>query len=125
MHKILTFNLPKKQPQIIETYTSGTEWYHIYSDGWIEQGGLVSNIGTGKQITFIKEFIDTNYSFLVSELSGSGGGVHSVGGEFVGSTKRTTSSTWVYVSNNNTEEACFWRASGYTSTNIGKTIIKY
>lgn len=86
---------------------------------------MVLHIGTGKQITFTKEFIDTNYSFLVSDTSGKGTGVYCDGSEYVGSIKRTTSSTWVYVSNDNADEACFWRASGYTSINIGKTIIKY
>ena len=30
-----------ERPQIIETYSSGSSWYRVYSDGWKRQGGLI------------------------------------------------------------------------------------
>ena len=44
---------------VVETYHSGTSWYRIWSDGWIEQGGH----GTGTACTFLKPFTDKNYTF--------------------------------------------------------------
>ena len=54
--------------RIIETWNEGTEWYRIWSDGWIEQGGTTGLITSGnsynsKTITFKKSFTNTNYTF--------------------------------------------------------------
>ena len=54
--------------RIIETWNEGTEWYRIWSDGWIEQGGTTGLITSGdsynsKTITFKKSFKNTNYTF--------------------------------------------------------------
>lgn len=32
---------------VIETYQNGTEWYRLYDDGWVEQGGIYSNAAVG------------------------------------------------------------------------------
>lgn len=53
---------------ITETYSNGDDWYRIWSDGWIEQGGTTGLITSGdsynsKTITFKKSFTNTNYTF--------------------------------------------------------------
>lgn len=57
------------------TYQNGTSWYRVWSDGWIEQGGLVTNIAlTIQTITFLKPFKDANYYINCNqplEISGS------------------------------------------------------
>ena len=45
---------------IIETWSEGTEWYRVWSDGWIEQGGYMP-AGISDTITFIKPFTNTEY----------------------------------------------------------------
>ena len=48
---------------VTETYSNGSSWYRVWSDGWCEQGGRLSV--TSNQtvtITFAKSFIDTNYT---------------------------------------------------------------
>ena len=45
---------------IIEEYHSGTQWYKIWSDGWIEQGGYMP-ARISDTITFIKPFTNTEY----------------------------------------------------------------
>ena len=52
---------------VVESYSNGTEWYRIWSDGWCEQGGR-ANSGT-ISVTFIKEFADTNYTITVTPYS--------------------------------------------------------
>lgn len=58
---MIPIELPQKY--IKETYKNGTNWYRIYSDGWIEQGGVIEGYSTS--ITFLKKFIDTNYTLLM------------------------------------------------------------
>ena len=54
---------------VIQNYVSGYNWYRVWSDGWIEQGGRVYvQVGAGTQtelntvISFLKSFSNTNYS---------------------------------------------------------------
>lgn len=68
------FNIPKatskattistasiyKPAVVVQNYVNGTSWYRVWSDGWIEQGGI-SNAGT---ITFLKSFSNTNYTLV-------------------------------------------------------------
>ena len=53
----------KKTPHVIETYNDGQNWYRIWSDGWIEQGGYIGQITSGT-LTFLQPFTNTNYSVL-------------------------------------------------------------
>ena len=53
---------------VIQTYQNGTSWYRIYSDGWCEQGGLVS----GTSVTFLKTFNSLpNVSVGITTLTGT------------------------------------------------------
>lgn len=52
---------------ITQTYRSGTEWYEVYNDGWVRQGGLSTSGSNGsannaETITFLKPFANTNYT---------------------------------------------------------------
>ena len=49
---------------IVETYSSGTSWYRIYSDGWCEQGGFVSSASGTVTVNFLKTMADTKYVSL-------------------------------------------------------------
>ncbi len=59
------------KPHVTETYSNGASWYRVYSDGWCEQGGTltttpsVPSISGNANITFLKNFANTNYSFSV------------------------------------------------------------
>ena len=48
---------------VVTTYISGTSWYRVWSDGWLEQGGIINAGGT---VTFLKPFPDTNYTLCTS-----------------------------------------------------------
>lgn len=52
------------KPYVTETYHSGTEWYRVWSDGWIEQGG---NILSGTHLFFRKAFTTTDYTITGNE----------------------------------------------------------
>lgn len=63
---------PRSSVYVKEVWKSGTEWCRIFSDGWIEQGGILEiNSGT---VSFHKGFSNTNYTFLhTPNLSGMAG----------------------------------------------------
>ena len=60
---------------VVESYRNGAEWYRVWSDGWLEQGGQVTKV-TGGNITFLKAFknmptVVTSVSKTYSESLGS------------------------------------------------------
>ena len=57
---------------VIEYWQEGTEWYRVWSDGWIEQGGFVgSPANAGSAVNFKKSFQTSNYSFIVTGTGNS------------------------------------------------------
>ena len=52
---------------VIEHYQNGTNWYRVYSDGWIEQGGRITNTTSSGTVTFAKPFSNTNYTCTTVE----------------------------------------------------------
>ncbi len=66
-----TSSASKARPAVvIQNYVSGANWYRIWSDGWIEQGGRAyvyfsaSSANEGENVTtisFLKAFTNTNY----------------------------------------------------------------
>lgn len=68
--KIINSN-SNSNPYTIETYINGYSWYRIYSDGWIEQGGLVKvamRPGT-TTVKLLKKYSDTNFTVLLGNNS--------------------------------------------------------
>ena len=62
----------KGRPYVIETYRNGTEWYRLYSDGWIEQGVQVIGATAGNTtVNFLKRMADTDYNVAVGLVCSS------------------------------------------------------
>ena len=52
---------------VTETWHSGTSWYRVWSDGWIEQGGTyTSGDNNGLLITLSKKMTTTYYHCAVT-----------------------------------------------------------
>ena len=50
---------------LIDTYKNGNSWYHIYSDGFCEQGDTVQITSSAVlTVNLVKEFADTNYKIF-------------------------------------------------------------
>ena len=109
--KVSTGDLAEVQC-VIETYSNGTSWYRVYSDGWCEQGGIVSvnyNNSTAS-VTLLKKYINTNYNILFSE------GGHSDGGVVTPSWQDKTTSEfiiWGDYSHSTVTANTYWQACGY------------
>lgn len=85
---------------IVANYKSGTSWYRVWSDGWIEQGGRTN----ATSITFLKAFSDTNYCFQYSHIRSSNSGT-----EFQTGSYSTSGVTMRYDSG----QSVWWYACGY------------
>ena len=100
---------PKATASIVKYYINGSSWYRIWSDGWIEQGGIISTSSdTNKTISFLKKFSNTNY-FICKNFgySNSGG----VAARWMGFWNKTTSGATT-GSLGNSYNQC-WYACGY------------
>lgn len=55
---------------VTETWHEGTEWYRVWSDGWIEQGGRYPAWSGNPTITlsFKKTFSNSNYGFITHTM---------------------------------------------------------
>lgn len=63
--QVLTDIANLKAHSIVETYVNGTSWYRVYSDGWCEQGGLVSfSSGSTQTINLLKQYVNKSYTIL-------------------------------------------------------------
>lgn len=64
----LSSKLEDSTVHIIETWqsTDGNSRYHKWSDGFIEQWGLLNGSGGGGTVTFPKRFSNTRYSFVAT-----------------------------------------------------------
>ena len=49
---------------VVESYQSGSTWYRVWSDGWIEQGGRASTSNSKQTITLLKPFSNENYCLV-------------------------------------------------------------
>lgn len=99
--------IPQPKTYVTKTWSSGTEWYRVWSDGFIEQGGH----GTGSTCTFSKPFSNKNYTFNVNPSSG-----YSSHPDWIAAYEkrpsRTTTGTGISVYEGG-DQGWDWRASGY------------
>ena len=51
---------------VVETYTNGTNWYRIWSDGFCEQGGRKNHTSsdTTQTVNLLKAYKNTNYTVV-------------------------------------------------------------
>ena len=58
----------KGKTHLVESYTNGTSWYRVYSDGWCEQGGetSISYSHTTNTVALLKPYKNTNYTISLS-----------------------------------------------------------
>ena len=61
---------PVLAPYIIEITQNGTEWYKIWSDGWVEQGGYFKGLYDGT-ITLPIPMRDEKYGLFTSKYTSS------------------------------------------------------
>jgi hypothetical protein len=93
------------KPHIVEIYNNGTSWYRVYSDGWCEQGGRATISSYYANITFLKQFVDTNYNIGFAQNGFSEDTYCANVQDFTNSTMR--------LRFRGGGTFCFWQACGY------------
>lgn len=55
---------------VVETFKSGSSWYRVYDDGWVEQGGQTASVagGSSTSVTFLKPFSSADYTINSSPI---------------------------------------------------------
>lgn len=93
---------------VVSADVNGTSWYRVWSDGWIEQGGMVSYAGNIVSVTttFLKPFSNANYTITTSDHWGTYNGTYS---HSPITAKSSTYFTTVTMDNFYTN----WQACGY------------
>jgi len=108
----------KGEAYIVEKNINGNNWYRIWSDGWIEQGGLSSAAGSqaGATTTLLKPYSNANYTLIVSPgpKSRSNASARTAivtsqsASSFVASSSWVSDSSMAYQTN-----TIYWYACGY------------
>lgn len=52
----------------VTSWHKDANWYRIYSDGWIEQGGVTATTGSNRTISLHTAFTDTNYTVITTAI---------------------------------------------------------
>ena len=99
---------------VVDTYSNGYNWYRIWSDGWVEQGGRInapiSSPFVGN-VNLLKTMADTNYTILIT-----GSGPNSGQGYYTfyiySSSAKTTSGFYVSLGSN-TSVDLYWDVRGF------------
>ena len=99
--------------ELVASYKEGTQWYNIYSDGWVEQGGEVYNNATAIiTVDLLVPFRDTSYT--VDKIIGVDGNyASSIGNEYSSTWNYTTSSFTAKTHGSAGMNRFRWFAAGY------------
>lgn len=101
--------------RVVASWSNGGFWYRKYSDGWIEQGGIVGvqswlNNPT-VQLNTNMPFTNTNYTVIVSAYNSKGG--KDSGTSFSPCVNTKTTSSFNVDYSNSTDMGLIWYACGY------------
>lgn len=112
-------SLPIAQRYVVKTYAVGTDWYEVYNDGWVRQGGYRTTTGA---LTFLVPMLNTSYNVITSIVSANTGNISLRWSEIGISAKSVTGITmWADASLANKD----WVSEGYGNStavrNLGAT----
>lgn len=104
-------NIESPTAIVIDTYTSGTNWYRIYSDGWCEQGGYCETTGDGvKTNSLLIAFNSNVYTIVLTQESTTTQMNNTAAGSLWITAKTSTTFS---VADDLWGNGCHWYACGY------------
>lgn len=107
-----SLRLPKRQTTgryLVKKEVNGNNWYALYSDGWLEQGG----VSTGQTVAFLKSFANTNYTLTLGHEFGNSSDAN-VWLQFAKGGKTTTGFTYANATTP-ANTSINWEAKGYAA----------
>lgn len=102
---------PNPNAYVTETWQSGTEWYRVWNDGLIEQGGRANSAGNTTDLTMHKEFTTNNYSAFITQVLNAG--VTFNANIVVISQNKTKTTLRLQTFNADNGNSVYWFARGY------------
>lgn len=109
--QVLTDVANLKAHTIIDTYSDDNgNWYRVYSDGWIEQGGELTSVAidTSTSVNLLKPYANTNYNVLITATGGKRSTTQFTNGQTVYSRTNTGFIMWT----NDYTFGRIWQACG-------------
>ena len=88
---------------ITETFSEGTSWYRVYSDGWCEQGGRAYE--EASIVTLLKPYKDANYNVVCNSLQTNSNTTNAINLKATQFEINTTSGS--------SSKVALWQACGY------------
>lgn len=101
---------PSPKAYITETWSSGSGWYRVWSDGFIEQGGSFTGSNYIK-VSLYKAFSNTNYNVSTTMHYTQETTLNELCEVYCG--QKYTSSLYIHPYGYNPDAVCYWRACGY------------
>ena len=101
---------------VVENYRSGENWYRVWSDGWIEQGGVQTNNTSGSTsytVSLLKAFVTTDYTAMRAPVWGASWGQASSDGYTTGIFSKTTTYFTCATHASGIASKIMWYACGY------------
>jgi len=109
-----SLRLPKRQTTgryLVKKEVNGNNWYALYSDGWLEQGGLVASQSSLFSVTLLRPYTNTLYAVIASV------------GSTTGNLTQTPAEAWpltesaIQIAQYNGSSAykLYWEAKGYAA----------
>lgn len=95
---------------VVETYQNGTDWYRVWSDGWIEQGGSIQVTTTQEYTVYLLKEFSTNHYIALKNYNAPGTG--STEDQQISCYNKTIS-TFTTQSNVTDTNSFDWYACGY------------
>ena len=100
-------------PVVVETYDDGNgNWYRLWSDGWVEQGGDLPNTGN-TTVNLMIPMRDTNYSIDVQWNGGKSGNFYPSDFQIQ---NITTTSFYTNARTHGSVHAYWWSVRGYAAS---------
>ena len=96
-------------PHVVETYSDAQtgSWYRIWSDGWCEQGGLLSTDARIVTLTLLQEYKDTYYFGTIYNQTSLYTDTYNL------SFRPATTTTATLYTGTIDASTCSWTAQGY------------
>mgnify|MGYP004637734929 CR=1 FL=1 len=97
-------------PAVVDSYSDDSgNWYRVYSDGWVEQGGLVTVGGGWETKNLLKPFSNTMYYIDCYMVAGGSGTNY-----YFGDNKLSARTTTTFTVGTGQAEGCTlaWFACG-------------
>lgn len=98
---------------VVQNYKSGTSWYRVWSDGWIEQGGITAYSSNRATVTFLKKFSDTNYTVTTTDTTRTNANSDTGGAGNSPFTIAYTTSNFIISQASESTRCTNWYACGY------------